>query len=86
MTCSLGTLANGGSATITLVVTLPLTTGSLINSATVTSSAPDPNTANQIATATIMVIPAAAIPAFSWLGLMLFGMSIMFIGMMRSAS
>ncbi len=58
VTCPLGTLANGASATVTIVVT-PTTTGSKSNTATVTSTTADPNTANNSSTATTAVDPAA---------------------------
>jgi uncharacterized repeat protein (TIGR01451 family) len=51
VTCSLGTIANGGSASIALQVT-PQTTGTINNTATVTNtSQPDPNPANNASTA-----------------------------------
>lgn len=45
VTCNLGVLASGGSATATVVVT-PTQAGQITASATVTSGARDPNTAN----------------------------------------
>ena len=47
--CSLGTLASGGAATVTIVVR-PLEPGALINSATVVGAEPEANTANNRAT------------------------------------
>lgn len=58
VTCSLGSLAVGGSATVTITVT-PNTVGTVTNTATVSSSAPDPNTANNSASATTQVLAAA---------------------------
>ena len=45
VTCNLGTLTNGASATVTIVV-IPTTTGSISNQASVTSSTTDPNTSD----------------------------------------
>jgi uncharacterized repeat protein (TIGR01451 family) len=49
VTCSLGSLSNGASATVTIVVT-PTQAGSLSNTASVTSTEADPNTNNNSAT------------------------------------
>lgn len=62
VTCSLGTLANAASATITLVVTANGTTA-ITNSASVTAVETDPTPANNAATATI--VPATAIPTLN---------------------
>jgi len=54
LTCTLGSLANGGSATITVVVKVAPNTPSgtiLVNNATVSSSVADPNNANNSFTA-----------------------------------
>jgi uncharacterized repeat protein (TIGR01451 family) len=62
VTCALGTIANGGSATITLVVRVApnVADGSVItNTATVSSSADDPVSANDSATATTTVATSA---------------------------
>jgi uncharacterized repeat protein (TIGR01451 family) len=53
VSCSLGTLNSGASATVTIVVTA--NSGPLSNTATVSSSTSDPNTANNGATATTTV-------------------------------
>ena len=55
--CSLGTVANGGSVTVTIVVT-PSAAGSLSNTATVSSSTDDPVSANNSSTTTTTVNPA----------------------------
>jgi uncharacterized repeat protein (TIGR01451 family) len=47
--CALGALANGASATVTITVT-PKARGVITNTATVGSSAPDPNRSNNTAT------------------------------------
>ena len=48
VTCSLGSIANGASATVTIVVTIaPAASGSLVcNTASATADQPDPNLAN----------------------------------------
>jgi len=55
VTCSVGNLANGASASITIVVTTT-TPGGLANTATVRGNEPDPNPLNNSATATTTVI------------------------------
>jgi uncharacterized repeat protein (TIGR01451 family) len=55
ITCSLGNLANGASASITIIVTTT-TSGSLTNTATVSGNETDPNPLNNSATATTTVI------------------------------
>jgi uncharacterized repeat protein (TIGR01451 family) len=57
--CSLGTLASGGTATVTLVVT-PTVAGTLIDTATVASGVLDPNPANNSAVFTTTVTAATA--------------------------
>jgi uncharacterized repeat protein (TIGR01451 family) len=52
--CSLGTLAPGGRATVTIVVR-PLEPGALINTATVVGAEPETNTANNRATTPTLV-------------------------------
>ena len=74
VTCTLGTIANGGSANISLVVTAPSTSGSVSNTATVTSSNPDSNPANNSATAT--AIASASIPTVSPLALMFLAVAV----------
>jgi uncharacterized repeat protein (TIGR01451 family) len=80
VTCSLGTIANGGSATIALTVTLPLTTGPVSNTATVTTSSSDTNPANNASTSTFAVVSAARIPAASPIILMLLALALGVIG------
>jgi uncharacterized repeat protein (TIGR01451 family) len=55
VTCTVGNLANGASATITINVTTSVTPGSITNTATVTGNEPDPNTANNRASAVTQV-------------------------------
>ncbi len=54
VSCSLGSLANGASATVIIVVT-PTTVGSFSNTATVSANEPDPFTTNNSATAVTTV-------------------------------
>ncbi|HYC88664.1 MAG TPA: SBBP repeat-containing protein [Thermoanaerobaculia bacterium] len=64
VTCTLGTLANGASATIALIVR-PSAAGPLSNTATVSSTTVDVNPANNASTTVVQVQPAelAAVPA-----------------------
>jgi trimeric autotransporter adhesin len=57
VTCVLGTMASGQGATITIVVT-PTETGTLLNTANVTSTTPDASAANNTASTSTTVIPA----------------------------
>jgi uncharacterized repeat protein (TIGR01451 family) len=56
VTCNLGDMASGTSATITIVVKSP-TKGTISNKASVTATSPDPNSSNNSATATTKVTP-----------------------------
>jgi uncharacterized repeat protein (TIGR01451 family) len=49
LTCDLGILASGEGASVTIIVE-PAKAGTVVNSATVTSNAPDPNRADNSAT------------------------------------
>jgi uncharacterized repeat protein (TIGR01451 family) len=61
VTCSLGSLGNGATATVRLVVR-PTTAGALSNSASVSSSTTDPSSGNNSATATTTVNATAPPP------------------------
>jgi uncharacterized repeat protein (TIGR01451 family) len=75
VTCTLGALANGGSATISLVLTTPSTPGVVSNTATVAAAETDPNPANNSSTSTISTISPSLIPAVSgWALIALAGM------------
>jgi len=65
--CNQPSLAVGAAPSITLVIKAPATTtaGTLVNTATVTSAAPDPVPANNTSTATTPLQPGAAIPTLS---------------------
>jgi uncharacterized repeat protein (TIGR01451 family) len=56
ITCNLGTLAAGATATVAIVVT-PTAVETLVNSATVNSNATDANPGNNTSTATVSVLP-----------------------------
>jgi uncharacterized repeat protein (TIGR01451 family) len=62
VTCAIGDLASGASATVTIVVR-PSSAGTLSNTATVTGNQPDPNSANNSATqeTTVSAAPAAQV-------------------------
>src|SRR5262249_21910986 len=55
VTCTVGNLANGANATITIVVTAPNNAATITNTATVAGQPTDPNTANNTASATTTV-------------------------------
>jgi uncharacterized repeat protein (TIGR01451 family) len=74
--CDVGTLTAGATATITLVVTLPLTEGPVSNTATATITNGDGNPANNADTATIAVAAVIPIPTLSPLALLLMAMAI----------
>jgi uncharacterized repeat protein (TIGR01451 family) len=59
ITCNLGTVANGASATVTIVANT-LALGNVTNTANVTSTTPDNTLADNTASATIQVIAAGA--------------------------
>lgn len=73
VTCSLGALAGGASATITLTLKMPNSNTTVSNTASVTATESDPNTNNNSATAaTVVTVASAPIPALStWLLLLL---------------
>ena len=57
VTCNLGTINNGASATVTLLIT-PTTAATLSNTASVTSSVPDPDSSNNsVAESTLVNAP-----------------------------
>jgi uncharacterized repeat protein (TIGR01451 family) len=56
LTCNIGPMATGASVTITLV-TKPSVAGNQVNTVTVTGNRPETNTANNTASATVLVKP-----------------------------
>jgi uncharacterized repeat protein (TIGR01451 family) len=69
VTCNVGSLNNGASATVTIVVQAPPTLGPVANTATVSTTSSDPNPANNSSTASFNVV--AAVPAMSPFALLL---------------
>lgn len=55
--CTIGTIASGSTVTVTIVVTTPGSATTLTNSATATTTATDPNTLNNTASAFTVVQP-----------------------------
>jgi len=68
VTCVLGTIASGGSATIVLVVANP-TSALVSNTATVVSTTPDPATGNNSSTSTVTAPLTQSVPTLSTWGL-----------------
>jgi len=81
VTCALGAIPKDGSVTISLVLSLPDTPGPLSNTAEVSAANPDSNSANDGATAAIVV--TEPIPALSTLALLLLGAAIAVIAAMK---
>ncbi len=77
--CTLGTLAPSSSATVILEVRLPLTMGSVSNTASVSAANLDTNGANNASTTALAVV--SEIPSLSEYGLMLLAMMLAMIGM-----
>jgi uncharacterized repeat protein (TIGR01451 family) len=86
VTCTLGTINSGASATISLTIALPSTPGPVSNTATVTSSSSDANPANNSATSTITVVAAASIPTLSQTALLLLALAVSLIAVIRIRS
>lgn len=59
VTCAYGTVNNGASASKSVTLTAPSTPGNYTNTATVSSSTPDPSSANNNATFTTHVVTGA---------------------------
>ena len=62
VTCSIGSLANGAAASVTLTVTTPSSAGILANTATVTANESDPNLSNNTSTITVDVLAPSSVP------------------------
>ena len=80
VTCSLGTLANGATASIALTVQ-PTGPGTLSNTATVSSAQVDSNTANNSATAAVIVAPSPNVPTLDAWAKILLAMMTALIGL-----
>jgi uncharacterized repeat protein (TIGR01451 family) len=81
VTCSLGTMPSSGSAssaTITLVVVSPSSSGPFDNTATVVSTTPDPNTANNRSTYTVTA--TQSVPTLSTRGLAVLALLLLLAG------
>jgi uncharacterized repeat protein (TIGR01451 family) len=66
VSCTLGTINSGASATITLVTTVTATNGTISNTASVASTEADPDSADRTSTtAPLAVVAATAIPTMS---------------------
>ncbi len=87
VTCTLGTLTNGASATITLVVHVVATSGTIVNTATVDSTEDDPTPANATATATVAVgATIAGVPTASTWALLAMAMMLATLAAMKLRS
>ena len=62
VTCTIGSLANGATATATITVTTPATAGILNNSATVSGNESDPYLLNNTSTITVDVLAPSSVP------------------------
>jgi uncharacterized repeat protein (TIGR01451 family) len=83
VTCSMGSMASAGTASIAVQVTLN-TAGPLSNTATVSAAPqPDANAANNSSTASITVQAASAIPALSPLLLLMLALGVALVGLIR---
>ncbi|HEV7571757.1 MAG TPA: hypothetical protein VGQ21_09685, partial [Thermoanaerobaculia bacterium] len=80
VTCSLGSIANLGSASIALTVTLPSAPGPVANTATVSTTSPDPTPGNNSSTSNITVVASANIPAISPMMLLLLAITLAMAG------
>lgn len=83
VTCSIGTIANGGSASVTIVLTLPPYGSTVQNTASVTSTSPDTNGANNASTVAVAVVAPIpqAIPTLSEAGILMAGLMLLLTGM-----
>ena len=82
VTCGLGTLAAGQSATVSLRVYPSMRTGTLTNTATVSSALYDPTPANGSSTATAQLV-AAEVPTLSEWMLLALAAALALAGVMR---
>jgi uncharacterized repeat protein (TIGR01451 family) len=81
VTCSIGTLANGASATVTLQVQAA-SPGSAVNSASATGNETDPDGASATAPAvTVTGAALAPVPTLSVWAMIAMGLAIAFVGM-----
>jgi large repetitive protein len=84
ITCNLGTLASGGSAAIALAAHVTATSGSIANTASVSSATNDPGAGNNSGSAPpIPVVAVEDIPTLSEWVLMMLGAALGLLGMTR---
>jgi len=83
VTCSLGALNNGASATIIITVNAPASDAALTNTAVATSNQSDPDLASNTSTANVAVGVGAAVPTLSETMLLLAAALFAAIGAMR---
>lgn len=76
VTCTLGEIPPGGTATILLMLTLPMSPGAISNSASVTTANPDLNTSSNTAVAIVTVVDTVAIPALAPMALLLLAVTL----------
>jgi uncharacterized repeat protein (TIGR01451 family) len=81
VTCNIGTLANGATATIMLTITLSANPGPVSNTASASSANPDPNPANSAAAAAFAAVLPTAIPMLSPFALLLLGIALGMAGL-----
>ena len=75
VTCNVGALASGATATVTIQVT-PMVPGPIVNNATVTAAESDPVPGNNAASSTTTVLASSTIPALSPLMLLLLAIAL----------
>ncbi|HEX7149892.1 MAG TPA: hypothetical protein VF618_00275 [Thermoanaerobaculia bacterium] len=85
VTCLVGSLASGATATLNLTVTLPSTGGPVANTASVTSAQPDSDPTDNASTSIVQVVGASAadIPALSPFALVLLALGLAFVVMRK---
>jgi len=86
VTCNLGTLANGASATVALSAMVTATSGTIANTASVSASGSDPGSGNNSSSAPALVVGAASadIPTMSEWVLIALAAMLGLLGVMRA--
>ncbi len=80
ITCNLGTIASGASATVTLTVTAPATPQDLVNTASVDGAEVDSDPTNDGGSATVEIRDAAEIPVASPMTMALLALALALAG------
>ncbi|MCU1347076.1 MAG: hypothetical protein JWO56_106, partial [Acidobacteria bacterium] len=83
VTCNLGTIPGGGSATIALVVNDTAPGGTISNTASVTGGQSDPVPGNNSSTANVLIIPVGGIPMNSGWALLALATLLAMLGTVR---